>query len=185
MVKIINVEKLYFANPDTLRDLFIGLIAGLGYLLLISLAPLFAIGIPSIQASAGEMWRTVVIGAPLAEELMWSIVLPWVLLFGIPMLLSFTNIKFFKSISENKILWIVIAFAVLMASFSIFHATAYAGSLDAQAIKQTSGLFIGAMFFRFLAFGLLLFTQNFWTNVIFHGIVNFGISTSQSVVVLS
>lgn len=182
MAKIIDVNKLYFADKNSLIEVIYGIIAGLFFLALSYIEPAITIGIPSFFASKSEQLATIVIGAPFAEELFFSIILPWVILAGLPVLFGLLGMKILE---KNPVFWYVILFVAVPTIFSIFHATAYAGSLNPEAIKATSGLFLGAILFRVLALGLLLITKNFWTNVAFHSVVNAGIAIKQDFVTIA
>lgn len=167
------LEFTNFIVPSK-KNLILGILAGIivafAFILINIMVPAVTIGIPSWFATTGEKFVTVTLGAPVGEELVFSILLLWII---------FWLVGFFTK--KEWIKWIVSAI-ILIPLFSIFHANAYAGSLSAQSISATAGLFIGAMLFRAIQLAQLYYFKNPYGVILTHMIVNTYLITQMVVV---
>ncbi len=173
---MITLEKILL---PTKKKLIIGLIVGFAVALLFIFAnkiePAITIGIPSWFTTIGEKWVTVVMLAPIFEEALFSILLPFTILW----------LAYFVFKSKSDTYGIIACFLIIPIVFSIFHASAYAGSLSAQNIQATAGLFIGAFLFRVLIL-IQLFTGygNYYGAVLNHALFN-GYLVSEGFIIVS
>ncbi len=150
-------HNFFTINEDWKADIGWGLAFAVGFIILNLLVPSISIGFPLIpQATQGE--RFMIIGgfAPFGEEAV----------FRGAMLSALTLVPFAPIISYPIII------TAEVASFSIYHVKAYAGSFDVQKITNSIGAFIGAGIFSLLATILVLWRKNFLASVFFHAVVN-------------
>lgn len=154
------MEFPYLIGPEWKKDVYIGILVGLGFVLLNILAPSIAIGLPSLGLSVSDTARFIVIGllAPIIEEIVFR--------------------GAFFGLFNNW--WRNVALAAVASAliFSVYHLTAYGGS-----IASASGAFIGAMLFGIIATILVLWRGNLLVGMIPHAIFNIFL-VSQSLVVV-
>ena len=137
-------------------DVLIGLGAGLVFILLNTFTGM-SIGIPLYGGSILGKYLVVALMAPIAEELLFRAVIPWLL-----------------SIN-NYLLWIG-----SFVSFSGFHYYTYGASFAAA-----NASFIGAAIFGMMSLSLFFIFKNrsIVMNIVFHGLVNLFILGKYFVIV--
>lgn len=141
------------------KDLAIGFLVGIGFILLNMLSPTIAIGLPSLGLSVSDTARLIVIGllAPVIEEIVFR---------G-----AFLGL--FRMFIVSPIIYTI--FPALV--FSVYHLTAYGGS-----IASASGAFLGAMLFAIVATILVLWRGNLLVAIIPHSLFNIFLLSKLSVV---
>jgi len=147
-----SVRRIFVFDKDWKLDLLIGFGMGIVFLLLITIIPSLAVGIPLVEgATAGERAVVVNLLAPIGEEFIISALWIALALAGLPL--------FF-------------IFPVLIGAFSIYHVKAYAGSFALQNINAVSAMFVGALIFGAIARGIHLWRKNPLAPIAFHFTVN-------------
>jgi len=138
------------------EDLSIGVGLAVVFIVLNMLSPIASIGIPRLpMAAEWEQFGTVVLLAPLAEEVIFRCVALAVF------------ILIFMAIVKDK--WIAMALAIVVVSviFSVFHYTAYGGSFTSM-----SAAFVGAFSFSVLACIIALWRKSLVSPIILHSLFN-------------
>jgi len=151
-----------FGNSNLKRNLFIGLLIGIAFAVLIN-STTFSLGVPSVPLSASDTARTFiqVIIAPIAEELIFT----FIVLFFAYTILS-------KYLSEGGAF--VAATLVTALAFSLFH---YAAYTSGGYVAGTTP-FISAFVFRILAI-FLNKTFGIETGIITHAAINGALVVGQ------
>jgi len=148
------------------KDIFIGVVVGLAFVLLNILSPSISIGLPSLGLSISDTARLVVVGllAPIIEEIVFRGAF-----FGLFLKLG-SKVNFSPTLIAGFLTSIV---------FALYHLTAYGGS-----IASASGAFIGAMVFSVMTIILILWRKNLLVAMIPHSIFNVWLLSKLSVVLL-
>jgi len=130
------------------QDAFIGLTAGIGFVVLNKVSAQFVLGLPAIALSVGQLSQFVVtaMAAPAFEETFFRGVLPGTL----------------QSLFHNKTWWLFnIAQATL---FALFHYAAYGVGF------QTA--FVGAFLFGLVAGLITKYTNSILPSILMHSVFN-------------
>lgn len=156
--------RFILLGENPLKEIGIGVAIGVLFILLNLLAPSITIGFPLVpQATEGERLGIVGFAAPIGEELAFRFIALNILLFmGVP-------------------IFIIIILQVVV--FSLFHATAYAGSLALQNITSNIGAFVGAGIFSLIVTMITLHRRSFLAAIVIHMIFNIYLVTKLFVVV--
>jgi membrane protease YdiL (CAAX protease family) len=158
-------EKINLNQIDLIKNSKAGLFIAAIFIVLNILIPAITIGFPSLpQATQGERYAIIGVLAPIAEEL----------IFGVLLMLLFVNV--FKI----PILWAILICSI---AFMIFHAVAYAGSYQAQGLIAASGALFGAFLFRIVANYTTIKQQSPIAAIIMHASFNTYLIVTKLVIV--
>jgi len=159
-----DVTDYFMIHRNFLRNTIIGLIVGLVFIGIIASGSGISIGFPLIpQASEGERFVAVTIGAPIGEEVFFRGML-------MPVIDAFIPIP-------------LIHIPIQAGIFGFFHIKAYAGSFDAQAIKSVSGAITGAILFGLIMGTMTAVLRNIWPSIIAHAMVNGYLVTKTFIII--
>jgi hypothetical protein len=148
-----------FDKSDWKKDLLIGVIIGVMFIVGNMITPAISIGFPSLSLSMSQVNRIGVVGvlAPIAEEGMFrGALLGLLMVFG----LGFWFAAFISA-----------------GAFTAYHLTAYGASL------ASTGAFMGAFIFGLLAAFLVRWRKNLLPAIVLHMIFNLYLLSKMFVVV--
>lgn len=156
----------YFV-PKSLKklgvDLLVGLIVAI-MLIVVNLISPIAIGFPYVPAATQDEHITNILGyAPMAEE------------FGFTGILQATLDAFLPA---------PIAIGIKAIVFSLFHATAYAGSFDLQGLKSASGALIGAGIYGVIIGVVAWWRRSVYTAWEIHFGINWFVASSTGIITI-
>ena len=158
------MSRVILLGENPLKEVAIGTVIGIGFIILNLLAPTITIGFPLLpQATQGEKIGVIGILAPIGEELAFRFILLNILLFMAAPL--------------------ILILAIQMIAFSIFHAKVYAGALALQNITTNIGAFVGAGMFAVIVTLLAYYRKGFLAAIVVHMIFNIFLITKYFVVV--
>lgn len=160
--------RLVGIDSDYGKDALIGIGAGLLFIMISVIAPgIAAIGFPVLPQAIGAtgLFLIIVIAAPIFETVIFQ-----------DLILDFFDSKL--KIFGKKALPFFIAVLLASMAFSIYHLTAYGGSLTAAKASFVS-VIIAGIGFSYLRF----FTNSILPTIIAHAIINAYLLYGSSVVI--
>lgn len=160
------------------KSIFIASVVSVVFFIVAKLVPAFSVLYPNLPNAVSDQlrWFTVILIAPVGEELFFR-----------GSLLGY--LRRFKTLSKKRI-WIAILISAMF--FSVFHIVAYAGDISGLAnfsqvfasfganISSFVSAFIVGILFGYLA----VKTDNLWTTIIAHSLLNLIIFSLLSVVII-